>query len=148
MKVIIKNLQKKISLCPATIKEAVRKVLASEKVSKAAEITFLFTGDRQISELNLFYRGCAEATDVIAFDNSVDNKRILADIAISAQAACRNARIFKTAPLYELYLYVIHGVLHLLGYNDKTARQRDIMQQKAEGYLRQTIKCPSIKPKR
>lgn len=52
----------------------------------------------------------------------------MGDIIISTDAAIQNARKFKTTPAYELGLYVIHGVLHLLGYDDhgpvKTKRMR------------------------
>jgi rRNA maturation RNase YbeY len=74
------------------------------------------------------------STDVIAFDNSLDKRdeTLLGDIAVSTDTAIRNARIYKTTPLYEIYLYVIHGVLHLLGYDDKTQKERKIMQSKAD----------------
>ncbi|RKY29529.1 MAG: rRNA maturation RNase YbeY [Candidatus Omnitrophota bacterium] len=74
-------------------------------------------------------------TDVIAFDISNNKNKIMADIVVSADQAKRNAAIFKTSCLKELCLYVIHGVLHILGYKDKTARQRKKMQQEAEVVL-------------
>lgn len=74
-------------------------------------------------------------TDVIAFDLSGDKKEILADVAISTDTAIRQARVFKTSPAYETYLYVVHGILHILGYDDKTAKESKIMEQKAVGIL-------------
>jgi probable rRNA maturation factor len=109
---------------------AVRKVLSSENVSKAGEITVCFLNDRQIRELNLMYRGCDTPTDVISFDNSIKKETILGDIAVSVDTAIRNARIYKTTPLYELYLYVAHGVLHLLGYDDKNNKDILVIQKK------------------
>lgn len=135
MKITIKNLQKKIPINPKRIKKAVLKALSSEGLRKSGEITICFVNDREIRKLNLFYLGQNQPTDVIAFDNPPNKKEILADIAISTDTAVRNAKIFKTTPLYEMYLYIIHGILHILGYADKTAPQRRIMQEKADNIL-------------
>jgi len=97
--------------------------------------------DKQIRELNLFYLGKCGATDVISFNIVNTKKELVADIAVSTDTAVRNAETFKTTPGYELYLYIVHGILHLLGYDDNTARKRDLMQRKAQEI------CLSIKPK-
>lgn len=130
MKIIIRNLQKNIPISPKRISSVVLKTLSLEHIRKSGEITILFTNDKQIRKLNLKYLGRNTSTDVLSFDNSIDEDKILADIAISTDTTIRNARIFKTTPLYELYLYVIHGVLHILGYDDRTTKQRKIMDDK------------------
>lgn len=76
------------------------------------------------------------ATDVIAFDISEGKKAITADIAISTDRALRNAVVYRTSPLYETYLYVIHGVLHILGYDDKTGKERKVMEEKTRKILK------------
>lgn len=135
MQIIIKNLQKKIPINLKKLKSAVLKVLSCERAfKKSGEITILFLDDKQIKELNLLYLGRDCPTDVIAFDNSTKKKELCADIVVSAETAVRNARIFKTTPLYEIYLYVIHGLLHILGYDDKTIKQRKIMENRAKLY--------------
>lgn len=93
--------------------------------------------DKKIKELNNKYAGKNSPTDVLGFDISraKDEKHMLADIIISTDAVMRNSRIFKTTCPYELYLYVIHGILHLLGYEDKTTAQKNIMQKKAQKIL-------------
>ena len=136
MKIIIKNLQKKIPINPKRIKKAALKTLFSEGLKKSGEITICFVNDKEIKELNLFYLGQNKPTDVIAFVILANRKEILADIAISTDTAARNAKIFKTTPLYEIHLYVIHGILHILGYADKTTPQRRIMQGKANHILK------------
>jgi len=135
VKVIIKNLQEKIPVNPKRIRKTALKVLSLEGIKKPGEISILFVNDRQIKEFNLLYRGRDCPTDVLSFDSSINKKEILADIVVSTETAVRQSRIFKTAPIYEVYLYVIHGVLHLLGYDDKTAKQRNLMQKKAEAIL-------------
>lgn len=80
--------------------------------------------------MNLRYLGEDGPTDVMAFRLSGNKKEITADIVISTDTVLRNARVFKTTPLYELYLYITHGVLHILGYNDTTAGEKKIMHEK------------------
>jgi len=135
VKVIIKNLQKKIPISPKKTQEAVLRALSSEGIKKLGEITVCFVNDSQIKELNLLYLARNNPTDVISFNNSASSKELMADIAISTDTACRNARIFKTTPAYELYLYVVHGVLHILGYDDSTAKQKKIMREKEQFLL-------------
>ena len=135
MKVIIKNLQKKIPISPKKIREVVLRALSSEGKKIPGEITVCFVNDRQITELNLLYLAENNPTDVIAFNNSGNKREVFADIAVSTDTACRNARIFKTTPLYEVYLYIAHGVLHILGFDDNTPRKRKIMENKAAGIL-------------
>lgn len=136
--ITLKNLQRRIPLNPASrrrIREAIRICFSSEKVKKPAEITVCLVSDKKITQMNLKYSGRACPTDVIAFDISRRKDFILADIVVSADTAVYNARAYKTSPLYELYLYVIHGVLHILGYRDKTVRQRQMMDRKAAEIL-------------
>ena len=159
MKIIIKNLQKKIPIHPKRIKETILKTLSLKGIKKSGEITVCFVSDKRIKELNLRYLGKNFPTDVITFDytknpecsnflsNSSGSRRvtpekklhsgeeILADIVVSTDTAVSNARIFKTSPSDELYLYVIHGTLHLLGYNDQTPKQKQIMRSKEKGVL-------------
>ncbi|KPK97483.1 MAG: hypothetical protein AMJ95_08760 [Omnitrophica WOR_2 bacterium SM23_72] len=90
--------------------------------------------------MNLRFLHKNQPTDVLAFDSG--------EIVVSTDAAIRNAKIFKTEPLYELYLYVVHGLLHILGFKDRTQKQRAHMQQKAEQILGTLRPCPFTKQKR
>jgi probable rRNA maturation factor len=144
VKITIKNLQKKIPIYPKRIKKAALNTLRQEGIKKSGEITICFMNDRQIKELNLFYLGLDFATDVISFDTVNTTDRMVGDIAVSADTALRNAKVFKTTPADELCLCVIHGILHLLGYDDNTPKNMRLMQEKAQRILT----CPSIRPKR
>ena len=135
MKIVVRNQQKKIALSPQKIKAVARKALTLERRKKTGEITISFLTDPQIRELNLLYRGQYNPTDVLSFDISKDKKEILADIAISTDTAIRQARNFKTSTLFELYLYVVHGILHILGYDDETKSERKIMEEKTKRIL-------------
>ena len=96
------------------------------------EITLCFVNDAKITELNAKYLKQNLPTDVLAFD-------VTGDIVISTDTAIRNAALFKTSPVYEMYLYVIHGVLHLLGYDDNNVLGRNLMNNKAKLILKNHV---------
>lgn len=142
VKVAVQNLQKIIPVDSAKITNIVVEVFSQEGIKKPAEITICFLNDTEIKKLNLRYLGRNNPTDVIAFDLAEHKlqDKYFADIVISSDRAVYNAKVFKTSPVFELYLYVIHGVLHILGYDDKTQRQRNIMNGKANRILKYVIR--------
>jgi probable rRNA maturation factor len=136
VKVITRNFQKKIPINPKRIREAILKVFSQEGLKKSGEITVSFVTGKAIAELNRRYSGRDEPTDVLTFDiTGPKDKGLCADIIVSTEAAVRNARTFQTTPEYELFLYAVHGALHLCGYDDCTGRKRKRMHQKAIGIL-------------
>lgn len=137
MKVIVKNLQKKIPIVAPVLRKlkyAGIKALALEGINGPGEITVCLVDNKQIKEFNLLYLGRDNPTDVIAF-NTGKSGGLIADIVVSTQAAIKAARIFKTTPLYELCLYAVHGLLHIIGYDDKTKREKQIMDKKSRQIL-------------
>ena len=152
LKVTIQNLQKKIPINPRSIKEAALGVFSAEAIKKSADVTICFVNDKKIKEFNVRYLAKNRPTDVIAFDiTSADApNNIFADIVISTDTATANSRIFKTSPLYEIYMYVVHGILHLLGYDDKNEEQRLRMEKRTKILLNKlNIKeiCPYTEAK-
>ena len=73
---------------------------------------------------------------MLTFDISDPKKRneLTADVIVSADTAVKNSKIYYTTPAYELKLYVIHGLLHLLGYDDRLPRQTRLMRKKEKEY--------------
>ncbi|MCX5702871.1 MAG: rRNA maturation RNase YbeY [Candidatus Omnitrophica bacterium] len=134
MKIIIKNLQKKIPINPKRIKTAILKACSLEDIKKSGEVTICFINDEKIKALNSRYLGKNYPTDCLAFDMSRGHT-LCADIAISTDTASSNAKRFNTTREYELYLYLVHGLLHLYGYDDKTTRQKRIMENRAISIL-------------
>lgn len=132
----VKNLQKKLTVEVKILRRIARKLLLPKYASKTAEIAVLLVDDKIMKELNLLYSGQTRTTDVLSFDGSANPKELRLDIAISTDAAIRNAEIFKTSAFYEVYLYLAHGLLHSLGYNDDTPKKRALMQKKAETILK------------
>lgn len=98
------------------------------------ELNILFTDDNGIRELNSRFLGRDEPTDVISFGSK--RKGFFGEIAISTETAQYNARRFGTTLKTELFLYIIHGVLHLLGYNDEGHKKRAVMRKRQEAILK------------
>jgi rRNA maturation RNase YbeY len=88
-----------------------------------------FVASAQMRRLNREYLRHDYATDVLAF-NCGSPRQWFADIIICPDTALKAARAYNTAPDDELSLYVTHGMLHLLGYADKTPAQRRVMEEK------------------
>lgn len=137
VKITVKNFQKKIPIYPKRIKEAILKVFSGEAKFLSGEITVSYVTDAKIKELNLRYLSKPAPTDVLAFNlsGSIRKNNLIADIVISTDTAVRNARIFNRRPQQELNLYLVHGILHLLGYNDRTTKQKNLMRKKEEAYV-------------
>lgn len=135
MKITIKNLQSKLSINPEKIKKLIRNILKTEKINKSGWINICFTNNQKIKKFNTKFHNSNYATDVLAFNLSINKKVIQADIIISTDMAKKQAAIFKTTPDYELFTYVAHGVLHILGYDDNNKKQTLIMRKKESKYV-------------
>ena len=137
MKITIKNLQKKLPIRPDEIKRLVLKILKNENVKESGWINICFVDNPVIKKFNAKFHRTNSSTDVLAFDLSPENKKkvLLADIMISTDTAIKQADTFKTTADYELSLYVAHGILHILGYNDRTKPQTELMRKKESQYV-------------
>jgi len=111
----------------------IKKVIVDEG-KKSGEISFIFCSDSYLLEVNKKYLNHDYFTDIITFDY-VENNVINGDIFISVDRVRENAIEFKTTFANELNRILIHGVLHLLGYKDKTKKDKSIMTDKEEFYL-------------
>jgi len=131
----IRDEQKRVKIRARTARSIVAAVCAGEAAGKAGEITACFVTDRAIRRLNARFHSRDRATDVLAFDIG-SPREFGADIIISTDTAAANARRFGTDPLFECYLYLIHGALHLAGYDDTTPRARLLMRKMETLYLK------------
>ena len=110
-----------------------KKVVASEH-KKIGEIVFVFCNDNYLLRKNIEFLKHDTLTDVITF-NYCDAEQISGDILISVERVRENSKIFKTKFSIELNRVMVHGLLHLLGYDDKTQPDTKIMRAKEEFYL-------------
>ncbi len=122
----LKNSRKTISWVKDSIK-------AEEKTT--GELNFIFCSDNHLLQMNIDYLQHNTFTDIITFDTSEEEGLICGDIFISIDRVMDNAHKFKKEVDNELHRVIIHGVLHLIGYSDKTANKKSIMRRKEDAYL-------------
>lgn len=112
----------------------IKDTVKSEK-KELGELNFIFCSDEYLHSINNQYLKHNSFTDIITFDHSELADIIEGDIYISVERVTENAIIFKSEFLQELNRVIIHGVLHLIGYTDKRAKDKSIMRRKEDAYL-------------
>jgi probable rRNA maturation factor len=145
-RISIASPQEIVPIDRARMREAVRAVLEGENVSDA-EISLAFVDNPTIHRLNQRYLQHDEPTDVLSFPLSEPNARRLAgELVIGVEVAAEQAANRGHDVQAELILYVIHGLLHLCGYDDHDDADRDTMRERERHYLRQ-LGLPDISPR-
>lgn len=124
------------SLSSATIRRRLEAMLAHLQMSKA-EVSVLLTDDKEIRILNRDYRGTDKATDVLSFsmlegEGARFAGDVLGDIVLSITTASRQAREAKRPLLDEATMLVAHGLLHLLGWDHRTATEDRKMRARTD----------------
>lgn len=140
MRIDIRDLQDKVRIDRKKIAkraEFILKVMGE----KEAELSLLFVNDSYIRRLNWKYRKINSKTDVLAFSmregsGLSKDSLILGDIVISTETAKREAARRRSSIQKEISLYLIHGILHLLGYDDRKTSGRKRMRQKQRELLK------------
>jgi probable rRNA maturation factor len=141
--VSIASPQELVPLEYARLKVCARAVLAGEKV-KEAKVSLAFVDDATIAGLNKRFLDHEGPTDVLTFPLSGRGaKKLEGEVVIGVEVARREAEARGHDVNTELCLYVIHGVLHLCGYDDSTSRDAAAMRRKEHEYLRQ-LQLPDI----
>lgn len=112
----------------------IKKVIKIEK-GKLDSLNFIFCSDAYLLEINKEYLNHNTYTDIITFDNSEDEGGLNGDIFISIERVKENAIKLQTPFEEELNRVMIHGVLHLMGYNDKSNQDKKLMRKREDAYL-------------
>ncbi len=144
--ICVYNLQKKVKIDLLFVTGVARKTIKSIKKlnSKKYNLNIIFVSNRYIKKLNKSYLNRNYSTDVIAFsmeegqrlkDPSRFKQRTLGDIYISAEKAGTQAKILGHSIRREIAILVIHGILHLKGYDDIKKIDRMKMHRKTEEIL-------------
>lgn len=128
--VSVLNLHKGYRINSRLVKIIVSYILSKQDMRSRASLEIVFLSDAQIRPLNKKYKGEDRPTDVLSFDLGDTN-----DIFISIDKARENSKIFGTTFQEELTLYVIHGILHLSGYDDETKKDRAGMEKRQKEIL-------------
>ena len=136
-KITVRNLQRKVLVDVVDLEKFARTALSiclrlprktTSNLKKLPGISVLIVSDRKIASLHRQFMNESGPTDVITFQHG--------EIFIGAESARRNARRFGNALTRELRLYVIHGLLHLHGFDDRnsaSARKMEVTQRKILG---------------
>lgn len=112
---------------------------AQRAIGLRGEVTIFITGSDELRELNRRYRRKNEPTDVLSFEISPKQASLAGDIAISAEIAAANAAELGHTTEVELKILILHGLLHLAGYD----HERDKGEMRArEADLRLKLKLP------
>ena len=105
-----------------------------------ASITFIFSNDDKLRKLKKEYFGEDVFTDTISFNLEEESDPIEGEVYISLERVSENAHTFQQDFITEYKRVIIHGCLHLLGYNDELPKDKTIMTELEETYLSHNIK--------
>lgn len=132
------NNQQSLAVEEEFVQRGVTATLHSENISSAG-ISVAIVDDPRIHELNRRFLDHDYPTDVLSFlldaSGSDDRRHIEGEVIVSADTARHRAREFNWRPLDELLLYVVHGTLHLCGYDDHESQERHLMRSRERSIL-------------
>jgi probable rRNA maturation factor len=117
------------------IKKFLEKVIRDEK-KVPGDLKFIFTDDMTELDINMKFLRHDYYTDVITFDYS-DGHLVNGEIYISAETVRRNSFVYKASVKEELLRVMLHGILHLCGYDDKNERRKHLMLRKQEKLIKE-----------
>lgn len=106
-----------------------------EEGSCTGDISFIFTDDEFLREINIKFLEHDYFTDVITFNTSDELGVLNGEIYISSERVRYNSGIYNATIKRETLRVMVHGILHLIGYNDKSDKERENMSLKEDYYL-------------
>ena len=106
-----------------------------EEKKSLVYIEIIFCDDDYLLHLNQKYLQHDTLTDIITFNYSEDDQAIQGELYISLQRVKENAETFEQTFLNETHRVIIHGILHLVGYNDSSQHDKEVMTAKENYYL-------------
>lgn len=109
--------------------------VAADEEKSIVGLNYIFCSDSYLHDMNLEYLKHDTFTDIITFDMSENKAEIEGDIFVSIERVSENASSFKSELNAELNRVLVHGLLHLIGYNDKTENEVLVMRKKEDASL-------------
>jgi probable rRNA maturation factor len=134
--VTITNRQRKLLVDRRRMRRAVQRIVRDAEIS-AAQISVAIVDDPTIAKLHQQFLDDPEPTDVLSFLLERSAEALEGEVVASAETAESCAPGYGCRAADELLRYVIHGTLHLVGYDDTTARKRAVMKEREDAYLKQ-----------
>lgn len=129
---------------PELLVRVAQQTLRVENVAGPLDLGIWITNEAELHTLNRMFRGVDRTTDVLSFGEEgpdepfihvPDEPRHLGDVAISFPHVVRQAVEFRHSPTYELAFLLVHGVLHLLGYDHEDDADGQIMRAREDAVL-------------
>lgn len=124
----------KLPVSRRSILTIISRVFKSEKI-KLNALDINLVDDKKIRQINRKYLKHNYSTDIITFAYENDKYRLEGEIFISLDTVKRNSIIYNTLYTQELKRVIIHGCLHLAGYNDRTKKEKGLIREKENFYL-------------
>lgn len=139
-----------VSIDENWLQKIASETLDAEGIELPVEMGLVITDDKTVKELNKTYRGVNDTTDVLAFhmvDDTLqdaetpfigppDGVKHLGEVVISYSQATKQAHAQGHSPLRELELLIIHGILHLLGYDHESSEEAQQMRAREDEILK------------
>ena len=134
MAAAVTNRQRRVPVSVSRLKRAAGRALAAVGRPEG-EVEIDVVDDPEIRRLNHRFRGIRRRTDVLAFPLEIPDAPLVGQIVISADTAQRQARRVGVPLGTELELLVTHGILHLVGYDDRDPVEADLMHRRERSIL-------------
>jgi len=115
------------------------KIIINNYSKEVGEITYIFTSDNYLLKINQQYLQHDYYTDIITFDYTEENV-VSGDLFISLDTVLSNSKKYQTSFIKELHRVIIHGILHLLGFNDKT-EEENVQMRRLENSALEKLSC-------
>lgn len=153
MDVLISDEQDKISVDLAALEQTALNILAEMRCAAHCELSIALVDDEEIRRLNREYRGIDRSTDVLSFalqeaevpllnasSPDIPSRPVmLGDVILSTETTQRQAQEHHHSFKRELYFLLIHGILHLLGYDHHVDEDAEIMENLEQTLLQKLI---------
>jgi probable rRNA maturation factor len=134
IRIAITNRQTALAIDKARWRQLLTELLESEGI-RAGEVSVAVVDDDEMQRLNRQFLQHDYPTDVLSFVLDWNGKRLDGEIIVSADTALARCAEFGHTALQELTLYVVHGALHLAGYDDKQPEDERVMRERESHYL-------------
>ena len=110
------------------------RMVAESEIRRIGDISIIFCSDNYILDVNMKYLQHDYFTDVITFDYC-DGDKLSGDLFISVDTVRENAKLYNTDFNDELNRVMVHGILHLIGYDDHSQKDKQLIRKKEDYYL-------------
>ena len=132
---IINDFDNKLKLSNDLIEKVISDIIFNESEYNNIKISVIISDDEYLRSLKIKYFNMDIFTDVITFNLSDDDKNLDAEIYISWERVSENTRKYKQEINDEMKRVIIHGCLHLVGFNDSTEKEKIYMREKEQEYI-------------